>query len=434
MTVLATLQAFQFLAMLGAADPQLGTNPAIPANMHVTPFVTGLTMPYGLVELPDGSILAATGIGPYSFGGYQIVRITQTNGVANAPTVVFTGGPNPPTGLTNVGNLVAVASGTNTGSEIVVMRAGVGGAMTEVGRLTFDYPIGFWNHDSHNLTMRAVPGQPDTYQLAFSVGSEMNDGPTTSGTVGISGMANAQLNANSIYSMTFSVNGTTPTVSVVTQLATGLRNPFALGFNSAGDLYFGENGIDLNGSNTPVSTDYFGIIANGTPNVLDFGFPNTYYDPQTGQMIGPGAGITQPFMKFLPQNGMSTQGVGGLAIAPIGFPTGLNNGVFFGFYGKHTDGLNNNLGGVVYVDITTGQYFDFIPNAQDGFDHPMSFLATGDALYFADLSTVGDEGIEGSGTIFRVAVTTAPEPGTLALFGLGVTALIAAKRRRRSKQ
>ena len=432
MLLLPAFRVVQFLAILAVSDPVLGTNPAIPSNLQVSTFATGLAAPYGMYQLPDGSILVATtSFGPNSAIGYNILRITQTNGVANPPTSVFTGGVGPTTGLTGAGNIVAVAVGTNTGSQIVLMQAGPGGTLTQLGALTFAYPAAFWDHDSHTVAIRAVPGQPNSYQLVFSVGSQENDAPSV-GSVGIAGFANATLNPNSIYSISFNVNGGVIGGATTTQLATGLRNAFALGFNSVGDLYFGENGIDFNNTNVPVSTDYFGVIPNTASGILNFGFPTTYYDATTGTMVGPGAGITQPVTKFLPINGMATQGVGGLAIAPSLFPAGLNNGVFFGFYGRHANGVDNNLDGVVYVDATTGNYFDFIPNSQNGINHPMSFLATNDALYVADLNTAGPEGTDGLGAIYRVSIVTAPEGDTLVLVGLGLMMVGVMKRRRTS--
>jgi hypothetical protein len=338
------------------------------------------------------------------------IRIPQTNGIAGVPSVVFNGGAGPATGLTGVGNLVAVATGANTGSQIVLLEAGAGGSLTQIGQMTFSYPPGAWDHDSHAIAMQAVAGQPGTYQLIFSVGSQNNQAPSTN-TVGITGLATATLNPDSVYSMTFSVNGSTVIPSAPIEVATGLRNAFALGFDPNGDIYLGENGIDFNNTNVPVSSDYFGIVPAGS-GLLNFGFPNTYYDPITGQIIGPGTGITGPFVKFLPLSGAATQGVDGLALSPSGFPAGLNGGVFFGFFGKHSGGTANNLNGVVYVDLATGQYFDFLPGAQDGVGHPVSLLATSDALFIADLSPIGSDTQGGAGVIYEVSLVSTPEPSS----------------------
>jgi len=410
-TVVATMPA------ISNAQPVLSNNPAIPVNLQIRTFATGLSFPYGMHELPDGSLLVATSDGLSS----QILRYTQTGGVANAPTTVFTGSSGLATGLAGVGNIVAMATGTGDASKITILRAGAGGALTALSTLSFDYPPSFWAHDSHTIALRAIPGQPNTFQLVFNVGSELNDGPST-GTIGVSGTITQALNPNSIYSLTFGVNGNAVTAGGATQLATGVRNGFAFGFTPAGDVYFGDNGSSLPGFTGPKSPDYFGIIPAGTPGVLDFGFPGTYYDPVTGQQIGPPAGITPPFKLFLPNGGIETRGVAGLALAPLGFPPGLNNGVFFGFYG---DAAVSSAGGVVYVERSTGQSIQILENSPT-FNRPLSLFATGDALYIADFAG----NIPADGAIYRIGVTTAPEPSTMALFGVGALVLLSLHRRR----
>ena len=406
------------LPAITGAQPMLGNDPAIPANLQIRTFLTGLSFPYGMHELPDGSLLVATSTGLAS----QIVRYTQTGGVANAPTTVFTGGVGLATGLAGIGNLVVAATGAGDNSKITIFRAGVAGALTSLSALSFDYPVNFWSHDSHAIAVRAVPGQPNSYQLVFSVGSEMNDGPST-GTIPVTGTTTQALNPNSIYSLTFAVNGNVVTAGAATQLAAGVRNGFALGFNAAGDVYFGDNGSSLPGFVGPKSADYFGLIPAGTPGVLDFGFPNTYYDPLTGLRSGPSAGITPPVKTFLPINGVSDRGVAGLAIAPIGFPTGLNDGIFFGFYG---DATQNIAGGVVYVDRLTGQSVQLLQSSPT-LSHPLSLLATSNALYVADFGGNGAS----DGSIFRINLTTVPEPSTVVMFGAGALLLCAVGRRRR---
>lgn len=223
--ILKVLSALPLVASL-AFSQHLGTNPAIPPNLQVTTFATGLSFPYGLYQLPDGSLLASTSTGGLYGTGVEIVRYTGTNGVANAPTTVFSGGlSGPATALTGVGNIVAVATGTHTGSQIIILQAGPGGALTQIGAMTFTYPPSGWWHDSHSMAMRAVAGQPNAYELVFNIGSEFNNTPTLN-TVSVAGIANATLNGSSIYSLPFTVNGSTVNAGAPRQLATGLRNAF----------------------------------------------------------------------------------------------------------------------------------------------------------------------------------------------------------------
>jgi glucose/arabinose dehydrogenase len=419
-----------FAAPSGTLVP--GTGPQIPKNLQITTFASGIDSPYGLYALPDGSILTATTPGGfYSGAGVSIQRMTHTNGVANPATEVFrTTVPGPATGMAGVGDIVAVAMGVNTGSEIKLLKAGPNGTMTELTSIAFTYPSSDWWHPASTVAMRAVPGQPNAYQMIFNVGSRDNQFPST-GTIGAGGLVNGELNSNSIYSVTFEVNGSTVTPSPPKQLATGLRNAFALSFNAAGDVYFGENGIDLDGF-TPKSTDYFGIIPAGTEGILNFGFPSTYYDPVTGMQMGPGDGVTQPFAKFLPINGMRSQGVAGMAVGGDGF-LGMQSGAFFGFAGRYVEGGENDLSGIVYVDDKTGERSFLVPNSQSGLSRPLSLLATSDALYFADAATDGRWWLPGGGVIYRVSLSAVPEPATVSLFAVGLLISAGAVRVRRRR-
>ena len=426
-TAFKALSTLPLVASLAFAQPSLGTHPTIPAYLQVSTFATGLDFPYGLYQLPDGSMLAATNTGGLYGTPTQIVRMTQTNGMANPPTQVFLGsGIGPATGLTGVGDIVVLARGVHTGSQIVLFKAGAGGTLTQIGELSFTYAPDVWWHNAHAIALRAVPGQSDGYELVFNVGSEFNDGPDVH-TIGVAGLTNGTLNGSSLYSLPLTINGGTVTAGPPRQLAKGLRNAFGIGFGSTGDIFFSENGIDLNGTNTPVSTDYFARIPAGAPGVLDFGFPYTYYHPLTGAMIGPAAGITQPFSKFLPIDGMAFQGAGGLTMAPSNFPPGLNSGAFVGFFGNRFDGVANTLGGVVYVDLATGNRINFLPNTQSGVSHPVSMFASSDALYIADFADIFGRN---NGKIYKVSMTTVPEPSTFVLLALGAAVMFGVRRRR----
>ena len=112
-SILATLNGVPLLASHATADPVIITNPAIPANLPITPVAKELTFPYGLYWLPRGSFLAAPGIRRFEFAGFAILYLAQTNRVENASTAVFSSPANP--GLSRVLDIGTVASGTNAG-------------------------------------------------------------------------------------------------------------------------------------------------------------------------------------------------------------------------------------------------------------------------------------------------------------------------------
>jgi glucose/arabinose dehydrogenase len=426
-----TLCVILLAASTAMANPILATNPAIPPQLQLTTFATGLTFPYGMYQLPDGSLLVA-GTTPGTTNLFQstlqVVRITTTNGIANAPTAVLTGGSGPSTGIVGVGNVVVVATGAGSGSQILIMQAGPGGTLTQIGQMSFSYPIGTWWHNSHAIALQPVSGQPGSYQLLFSVGSQSNDVSTPSNvTVGLSGLVTQNIAADSLYSLQFSVNGSSVIAGAATQLASGLRNPFGLSFAPNGDIYVGDNGQDLDpGKNIPKSSDVFDIIPAGTSTVLNFGFANTYTDP-TGAEIGNTTGVTLPITAFIPVNGQASQGLAGMALSPTGFTASLSNGAFFAFTGKSdAGGAANVLNPVIYLDLNTHQYFDFILGGQDGMGHLNSLLATNGALFLADFSSTGSFSDSGTGIIYEVSLI--PEPATGVLIVSAGIVLIALRR------
>ncbi|MDX1978720.1 MAG: hypothetical protein SFV51_00525 [Bryobacteraceae bacterium] len=409
------LWAIWGLASPAAAAPILASHPAIPAPLQISTFATGLNYPYGMHVLADGSLLAATSSpvsgGASLFGSnLQILRFTDTdgNGVADGPaTVVFNGPGGPATGMAGAGNVVAVATGTNTGSSILLLQTGAGGALTQIGAVQFTYP-GFWWHDSHSVAVRETPG--GSYELLFNVGSEDNNVATVN-TVAISGLTNATLNPDSVYRLSFTVAGNTATATGLTQMASGLRNGFGLAFDASGNAYIADNGIDLSG-NTPLSADELNFApAAGAP--ADFGFADTYIDYATGAQVG--ASGTLPLVAFLPQGGLRSEGPAGMTMAPAGFPSTLNNGLFIGFHGVGSaGGTANDENPVVFVDLATNQYFHFLLGGQDGQGHLNSLAASPDALFVADLSSTGSLNQTGTGVIYRIGLadTPVPEPST----------------------
>jgi hypothetical protein len=359
-----------------------------------------------MAQLPDGSLLVATSNA--STGGFygpttlQIYRYRMTNGVADAPTLALDDGvAGPATGMAAAGNIVAVATGANTGSEILILQADTSGALTQIGAITFSYPPGTWEHDSHTVALRAVPGQTGVYQLLISVGSQADSVATPlSVQVGTSGLISQNLYGDSLYSVQFTVTGATVSADAAVQLANGLRNPFALSFAANGDVYLVDNGQDVGLSNVATSADVFDVIPAGTTSILNFGFPNTFADPVTGIEMGPTLGITLPVVPFIPLGDQKSQGAAGMALSPSNFPATLSNGIFAGFFGAGYESVSGSYWDpVIYSDLGTGQYFDFITGGQTGVGPILSMLSTDSALYLADLGSSN-----GGGVVYQVSV------------------------------
>ena len=176
-----------------------------------------------------------------------------------------------------------------------------------IGTLTFAYPstcaYECWEHG--NGMSLVVPGSNGNNTVYFIVGSEADDAKTIS-TVSVSGMGlnNFSLNADSIYMMTVqSTSGNSVQIaSPPQQIATGLRNPFALNLDSAGDLIIADNGIDGNHIVHELGADTIDEIpANEIGRqIYDFGFPDSYTDYGTGQRINGDPNAVAPKVSLTP--------------------------------------------------------------------------------------------------------------------------------------
>jgi hypothetical protein len=214
--------------------------------------------------------------------------------------------------------------------------------------------------------------------------------------------------------------GTNVTASNLTRIASGLRNATGFLFHPmTGDFYFQDNGIDglpPADGNEPLSADELNMIpvANLGGAVEFFGFPTNYIEYRTGRNVG-GAGV-QPLVAFQPipsPNGSESEGPNDIVFAPPGFPEGLNNGIFVGFHGKFFGaGIANEENPLVYVDLTTTNYFHFIGNGEPNIGHLDGLLATEDSLFAADLTSNGrlDNG-GGRGVIYQIKSLVLPPIG-----------------------
>ncbi len=415
------------LAWVCSSGPCLGASaltlqgPSVRASdFRVTAFARNVDFPLGMVLLDDGSLLVAETRGTSLWTGTsgQLVRYVDADqdGVADgAGTVLYSGLPSGLTSLRKCGSLVFV-TGQGSGRPMWVLRAGATpeAPLSLVGSLTVRYPTGGWEHPHSGLAVRPIPGKPGSCDLLFQVGSDQNFARTTRtaalGNTQITG-ANGVLQGESIYVVTLTDHGTNVTASGPRQLAKGLRNPAGFIFHPVtGDLYFNDNGIDgLIDANEPLSADELNVIpaaqiGNGT--IPDFGFPDNYTEYRTGRIVG-GQGV-QPLFAFQPQpnplTGSESEGPNEIAFAPPGFPPGLNNGVFLGFHGKWAlAGLSNEENPLVFADLTTGHYFQFIGNDETAVGHFDGLLSTDDSLFLSDLTGTGNtDNSRSAGVIYQI--------------------------------
>lgn len=389
-----------------------------PEDFRVTTFASGLSHPLGMAQLPDGSLLVAVSKGGSYWNSVgEVIRLVDADGdgVADGPgQVLITGLPGSQTSLCVGGTLVLV-TGQGSGKPITVLRMGSspGDPLTRVGAIRLNYPTGGWLHPHSALALRPTPGMPGGFDLLFQLGSQFNIAPTTRNVTlapdGIPG-AEGTLLGDSIYRLTLTDGPAGVTASRLTRIARGLRNAAGMAFDpDTGDLYLEDNGIDgLSDANEPTSADELNRIpAEAIGGAVEhFGFPDHYTTYRTGVLVGGGA--IQPLIAFQPlpdpATGSESEGPNDIALAPRGFPPGLNRGVFIGFHGRFgSGGLANEENPLVYADPATGQYFHFIGNDEAGVGHLDGLLATADSLFLADLAPQGSLGTSGgTGVIYQL--------------------------------
>lgn len=444
---LAVLAGQQAPARAEIIPPTLA-RPQDQARFRITTFATGLAYPTSMTRLADGSLLVATNAGGASWLSNYIfaspsaalVRLVDADGdgVADGPgQTVASGLPGLVSSVRRVGDLV-VALSSGTGQKgITVLRTGstAGSSLTEVGRLAFAFP-GSFGHTTYGMAARPAAG--GGIEVYFNLGAQANDTSTPQATtIGLSatgGLAlasgSAAMAADSIYRVVLTDSGTSISVSSPLQIAAGLRNAAGMTFDSSGNLYLQDNGIDGAGHES-LSADELNRIAAadlGT-SVPDFGFAETYVDYATGTTVGPTEGVTPPLVAFRPLDGEKSEGAVELALAPSSFPADFTGGVFVPFSGKfNLGGVQNDENPLVFVDTATNTYFHFLANQLMG--HPNGMLATDDALYLSDLNYRGafggtsPEGVpaDQEGVIYQISYV--PEPSTIVLALLGACAIL----------
>jgi glucose/arabinose dehydrogenase len=411
---------------VGAA-PFTVQGPDVNSNdFRITTFASGLDFPLGMAKLPDGSFLVAVSQGANFFDSSgRLIRFVDTNedGIADGPgTELYANLPGSQTAVRVAGNLIFATSQTE---PITVLRIGASPAdpLTLVGRIIIDYP-GSWYHPNSALGLRRTPGQTNSYDLLFQLGSDSNFAVTTrTATLTNNSIPGATgiLPGDSAFMLTVTDHGTNVTATNLIQLASGLRNPAGFAFHPAtGDLYFQDNGIDgLVNANEPLSADELNFIARTNLGGLTefFGFPSNYTAYRTAAMVGGGG--TQPLIAFQPipdpSTGRESEGANDIVFAPPGFPDGLNTGVFIGFHGRfNAGGTNNEENPLVYANLATGTYFHFIEGQQPGIGHLDGLLSARDSLFVADLVSTGNTSNGGgAGAIYQIKSLVNPTPPTL---------------------
>ena len=431
------------VAMAAAAAPPfaLGSDPRIDASkFRVTQFASGLAYPTGMLKQSDGSLLVATNDptgGRYYASTGKLLRLTDANndGVADdAGTILNDGLPGAIVQMRRAGNLLIVNSALASGSSISFLRPGATPALpySLVGTINIPFAADQM-HDSYALAVRPT-AVPEAHEVYFNIGSRLNAANTTT-TTNVTGMnisGSWVLNSESIYRMTLTDTGNGAMVSNPRQIARGLRNAAGIAFHPVtGDMYFQENGID-GGSEAadPVSADEINIIpANeiGVGAVPNFGFAGDYIQYRTGTRTGSGG--VQPITTFQPfgPNQTEAEGAAEISFAPPNFPVGLNTGIFVGFHGRFsTAGVDNEENPLLYLDLATNQYFEFIPNSVPTIGHLDNILATDDSLFVSDITSTGNIfTTTASGAIYRI--TAIPEPHSLV--AIAAAAVILRRRR-----
>jgi hypothetical protein len=253
------------------------------------------------------------------------------------------------------------------------------------------------------LAVRPSPDQEGAFDLLFNIGAMGND--FGGGAVQLGGLLDARLLDSALYMTTVTDSGVDVSMTDPVQIATGLRNAAAFGFDpDTGNLWITDNGID--GLDNPLhafSADELDLIPRsqigGDPE--DFGFPDSYVLYDTGEVVGDATGLQ---FAFVPTDGSENEGISSMAFAPSKFPSGFNHGIFAGFHGQFDSaGIENEENPLLYYDLDSGQIRTIVPNDAPNVGHLNSLLPTDDALFVADFCTNGSlSSAEPCGTLYKV--------------------------------
>jgi len=447
-----------FIAPFGLNLSQAGG----PSALAGETFISGLDFPYELAVGTDGSLLfgqtesvAASGL-TYGWGLYAVGSAWKLpnlgNGSFGSPETVsgdFSGIAVSVKPLSS-GVLVVdsgAAGGGNPGGTGDRTMNFVSTTGQTIGTLSFAYPstcaYECWEHG--NGMSLVVPGSNGSNTVYFIVGSQADDTKTTA-TVSISGMGlnNVSLNADSVYTMTVqSTSGNSVQItSAPQQVATGLRNPFSLTVDAAGDLLIFDNGIDSAHNPNELSADTLDMIPRGMIGsmVYDFGFPDSYTDFDTGQRVNGDPNATPPLVALAPVADSSgtlqyCEGASAMVYLPAGSASfvGSQGGLILSCNGmQDTSGASNTDDAVMLYDIASGLLVPILDGGNPGFGHIDGLALIGGELFVEDMAASGSQDSQSgadTGAIYEFDLPQdSPEPGTLVFMAGGFSLLLLCKK------
>lgn len=385
-------------------------------RFRITEFATGLNYPVGMVELPDGSVAVLTSNGPSFFGSRSgsIIRLTDADndGVSNDRTVLSDSVPGGKMSALRMDGDLLVATGQGTAISFFDLDDELRTA-TQVGQIDVNYPPGGWLHPHSALAVSHTESSDRNYSVYFQLGSDTNFNKTER-TVSINADFGLQqeLAGDALHRLTFHYNeGEGIQDAAVQQVATGLRNAAGMAFHPlTGNLYVQDNGIDgVRNANEPTSADEINLLPvdSGGDQIVDYGFPDSYVEYRTGNLIGDPS--LAPLVAFLPvpnpADGAEAEGPNDVSFGPTDFPLPLRYGLFVGMHGKFSlGGRENEENPLVYVDLRDNSFQHVISSNEPNVGHLDGILATNDALYLADISPGGafNSDARNTGIIYRI--------------------------------
>jgi glucose/arabinose dehydrogenase len=391
---------------IAAQQAVILSSKATEAELGITEVARDLAFPMGMTPLPDGSLLVATS--PSASGNFydstgELVRLVDSDGDGTLDDrhALISNLPGSLVAVARHGDIVIATSAQGGNEQIMFFRRGEHwrDPLTPITAIRLRF-VGAM-HQSYALATRPNPKNNDAFDLVFNLGAGGND--TAGANVRLSSALSGSLEPASLYLTTVTPAGDELQFGEPIQIASGLRNGSTLAFApGTGDLWIGENGID--GLVNPIeafSADELDVIPADQigVKVIDFGFPDSYVDMATGEIIGADTAA----VSFRPIDGSEAEGIAGIVFVPETFPKELAGGILAGFHGQFDmTGIENEENPVRWVNPATDDQFDLVSNDSPGVGHLDSMTATGDTIYLADFCNASMTSSETCGVIYRL--------------------------------